>query len=77
MEPPVSEPKAQIASSAATAAAEPPEDPPGTQSRFQGLYVGPKQEFSVDEPKANSSILVLVYKIAQPACFNLRITVAS
>ena len=32
----------KIASLAATAAALPPEEPPGTLSRFQGLWVGPK-----------------------------------
>ncbi len=59
MEPPVSEPSAARHRSAATAAAEPPEEPPGTYSRFQGLRVGPKAEFSVEEPMANSSMLVL------------------
>jgi len=39
IEPPVSEPSAAIHSSAATAAADPPEEPPGTQSTFQGLVV--------------------------------------
>ena len=39
MEPPVSEPRAQIAVLLATAAALPPEEPPGTQSVFQGLVV--------------------------------------
>ena len=59
MEPPVSEPRAQSASPAATAAAEPPEEPPGTVDRSQGLCVGPKAEFSVEEPIANSSMLAL------------------
>src|SRR5918994_5246520 len=58
-EPPVSVPSAHHPSPAATAAAEPPDDPPGTRSRSQGLWVGPKAEFSVEEPMANSSILVL------------------
>ena len=44
---------------AATAAAEPPLLPPGTRSRSQGLAVGPQAECSVDEPIANSSMLVL------------------
>ena len=44
---------------AATAAAEPPEEPPGTRSRSQGLCVGKYAEFSVEEPIANSSMLVL------------------
>ena len=41
IEPPVSEPSAQSASPAATAAAEPPLEPPGTVARSQGLRVGP------------------------------------
>ena len=52
-------PSAQRASPAATAAAEPPLEPPGTVLRSQGLRVGWKAEFSVDEPMANSSMLVL------------------
>ena len=57
--PPVSVPNAQTASPAATAAAEPPLEPPGTRSRSQGLCTGPYAEFSFDEPIANSSQLVL------------------
>ncbi len=41
MEPPVSEPSAQGASPPATAAAEPPEEPPGTRVGSQGFLVGP------------------------------------
>src|SRR6478672_297035 len=59
MEPPVSEPSASGAIPAATAAALPPLDPPGTRVGSWGLRVGPKAEFSVDEPMANSSRLVL------------------
>ena len=58
-EPPVSEPSAHGARPAATAAAEPPDDPPGTRSGSHGLRVGPNAEFSVDEPMANSSMFVL------------------
>ena len=43
----------------ATAAALPPDEPPGTRVGSQGFRVGPKAEFSVDEPMANSSRLVL------------------
>jgi hypothetical protein len=42
IEPPVSVPVASGAMRAATAAAEPPEDPPGTSRRPQGLRTGPK-----------------------------------
>src|SRR5262245_46345073 len=59
MEPPVSEPRASGANPAATAAAEPPLEPPGTRLGSRGLRVGPNAEFSVDEPIANSSRLVL------------------
>src|SRR5579862_5504623 len=59
IEPPVSVPVAALTRRAATAAAEPPELPPGTQSRFQGLRTGPKYDDSFDEPMANSSMLVL------------------
>ena len=59
IEPPVSEPSASGASNAATAAAEPPPDPPGIRSRSHGLCVGPYAECSVEEPIANSSMLVL------------------
>ena len=58
IEPPVSVPSAIIASPAATAAALPPELPPGTRSRSQGLRVGKYPEFSVELPMANSSQLV-------------------
>ena len=40
MEPPVSLPRAKAASPAATAAAEPPELPPGTRDVSTGLRVG-------------------------------------
>src|SRR5919107_2555858 len=58
-EPPVSVPSAHQLSPAATAAADPPEEPPGTRPRSQGLRLGPQAEFSVDEPIANSSQLAL------------------
>jgi hypothetical protein len=43
---------------AATAAAEPPEEPPGTRARSHGLRAGPNAECSFDEPIANSSMFV-------------------
>src|SRR5215210_779093 len=67
IEPPVSVPIAQGARPAATAAAEPPEDPPGTRVRSHGFCTGPKPEFSFDEPIANSSMLVLPRTGAPPA----------
>ncbi len=59
IEPPVSEPRAHGASPAVTAAAEPPPDPPGTRVGSHGFREGPKAEFSVEEPIANSSVFVL------------------
>src|SRR4030042_1891955 len=49
IEPPVSVPRAAKQSRAETAAAEPPDDPPGTRAKSQGLWVGPYAEFSVLE----------------------------
>src|SRR5437016_4618245 len=76
MEPPVSEPRPSGASPAATAAADPPLDPPGTRVGSWGLRVGPKAEFSVEEPMANSSRFVLPITIA-PAARRRVTTVAS
>ena len=55
----MSVPSAQTTSPAATAAALPPLEPPGTRSRSHGLWTGPNAEFSLDDPIANSSQLVL------------------
>ena len=63
MEPPVSVPVAPMAMRAATAAADPPDAPPGTRiafppsPRFQGFSTGPNAEVMFDEPIANSSRL--------------------
>ena len=76
MEPPVSDPSDTNASSAATTAAEPPLEPPGMRVVSHGLRVGPKAEFSVDDPMANSSMLVRPNGMA-PAAFSRAITVAS
>src|SRR5438132_1259534 len=58
-DPPVSVPNAHTTSPAATAAADPPDDPPGTRSSPQGFRTGPNAEFSLEEPIANSSQFVL------------------
>src|SRR4051795_2793787 len=76
IEPPVSVPIASGASKAATAAAEPPPEPPGIRSRSHGLCVGPYAECSVEEPIANSSMLVLP-RIGRPAALRRATTVAS
>ena len=64
IEPPVSEPNANGTLPAATAAAEPPLDPPGTASSRHGLRVVWNAEFSHEEPIANSSRLVFPSGIA-------------
>src|SRR5256885_16269619 len=76
MEPPVSEPRLPRHSLAATAAADPPEEPPGMRSVSHGLRVAPKAEFSVELPMANSSIFSRPKMIA-PAALSFSITVAS
>jgi len=76
MEPPVSEPSAPRHIPAATEAADPPLEPPGTRLRSQGFLVGLNPEFSVDEPMANSSILSLP-AVTAPAALSFSITVAS
>ena len=58
------------------AAAEPPEEPPGTRVVSRGLSVGPNAEFSVELPMANSSMLVLPM-ITAPAASRRSTTVAS
>src|SRR6185437_15991517 len=66
-EPSVSEPTAAVASPAATAAAEPPDDPPAVYPWRSGLCVGPKCGFSVAAPSAPSSRLVLPISTAPAA----------
>ena len=66
----MSVPSASGANPAATAADEPPDEPPGTRSGSQGLRVTPNAEFSVEEPIANSSMFVLPSEIS-PAPFTL------
>ncbi len=84
MEPPVSVPVAAGARRAATATAEPPEEPPGTCRGFQGLRAGwgasqptgATSAFSLLAPMANSSQLSLP-SVTQPAWARRVTTVAS
>jgi hypothetical protein len=76
MDPPVSEPRPHGASPPATAAAVPPDEPPGTRTGSQGFLDGPKAEFSVDEPMANSSRLVFP-RSGSPAALTRVATVES
>jgi hypothetical protein len=61
---------------AATAAADPPDEPPGTRSGACGFRAGPQALYSVDEPIANSSMFVLATTTA-PASRSRATTVAS
>ena len=54
IEPPVSLPSASGTIPVASAAAEPPLDPPGTRSEFQGFSVLPSLAFWVVIPQPNS-----------------------
>ena len=74
--PPVSVAVASGAMRAATAAADPPEEPPGTRETSQGFFTGPYQLVSFDEPMANSSMFALPI-ITMPASFRRRTMVAS
>src|SRR5688572_17310752 len=76
IEPPVSVPVAAGASRPATAAAEPPDEPPGTFFRSQGFFTGPYQLVSLDEPIANSSMFALP-SMTTPDCDNRSTSVAS
>ena len=76
IEPPVSEPSPHGARPADTALAVPPPEPPGTRVGSQGFRDGPKAEFSVDEPIANSSVFVLPRSVS-PAALQRAATVAS
>lgn len=66
MEPPPSLAPAIGTTPAATAAADPPEEPPGVRVRSQGLRVGPFTSGSVMPFAPNSGVLVLP-KITSPA----------
>src|SRR5262245_18892468 len=76
MEPPVSDPNDSGTHADATAAAEPPLEPPGVRSAAHGLRTGPYAEFSFDEPIANSSQFALA-TITAPAAPRRSVTVAS
>jgi hypothetical protein len=64
IEPFVSDASASGTSSAATAAADPPDEPPAMRVRSCGLCVGPSCAFSVTNPYANSSMFVTPTRIA-------------
>ena len=80
MEPPVSVPVAISADRAATADAEPPDEPPGTRLIFSalchGFIAGPKALVSFADPMANSSQFNLP-SITAPSPHKLDVTVLS
>src|ERR1700733_13757603 len=81
IDPPVSVAVAPMHSSAATAEAEPPDEPPGTSAvsepaRRHGLTTAPKHEVSFEEPIANSSLLSLPSMMA-PSRQSCEVTVDS
>ena len=76
IDPPVSEPRARGRTRRPPRRPIPPTTRPGTRSVSWGLRVGPKAEFSVDEPMANSSMLVLPTITAPARCSRVT-TVAS
>jgi len=67
IDPPVSDPSAIGVRLEATAAADPPLEPPGIRSSAHGLRTGPNAEFSFDDPMANSSQFVLPTTMAPAA----------
>src|SRR5213079_1637981 len=75
-DPPVSEPSAAGTAPAATSAAEPPDEPPGTRVLSNGWSERPYAECSVDEPMPNSSQFVFP-AISAPAAFSFVTAVAS
>ena len=76
IEPAPSEPRAAPASPPATAAADPPDEPPGVRSRSHGLRVTPKVGDSVHGVIVSSGTLVLP-RITAPADRRRRTTSAS
>ena len=76
IEPPVSEPIDMKQRRAATAAPEPPLEPPGMCSWFHALRQVPKCGLFVVEPKANSCMLFLP-TITAPASLSFAVTTAS
>src|SRR5688500_8611878 len=74
-EPPVSDPSAARTAPAATSAADPPDEPPGTRVASRGCFTRPNAECSVDDPIATSSRFDLQATMP-PAARRRSITVA-
>ncbi len=72
-DPPMSDPSASGTQPEATAAPDPPEEPPGVRSAFQGFRVIPHRGLSVKLEYANSGVVVLPTMIAPaPSSFSTR-----
>jgi len=71
MEPPPSDPVAMATIPPATAAVDPPLDPPGVLSVFHGFRVVPKRRFFVKPVKPCSGVLVLPTTMAPAALSRL------
>src|SRR5689334_16929084 len=67
IDPPPSDPVHRSTSPAATAAAEPPDEPPLVRCGAQGLRVGPNTRLSVSAWKPYAGVLVLPTTIAPAA----------
>jgi hypothetical protein len=76
IEPPPSVPMLSAPQPEATAAALPPDEPPGVKSRFHGLRVTPQSGLSVTVLWQNSGVVVLPMTMA-PAAFSRSTTTAS
>src|SRR5271170_5276589 len=81
IDPPVSVPVDPMAMREATAAADPPEEPPGTSfallpARCHGFSTGPNAEVMLEEPMANSSRFALPRNTA-PSRNKFAVTVLS
>ena len=76
IEPAPSEPTAASTTPAATAAAEPPDEPPGVWSGCHGLRVTPNASPSVTGHRPSSGVLVLPM-ITAPACRSCRTSTPS
>src|SRR5205809_6544290 len=75
-EPPVSDPSPAGTAPAATSAAEPPDEPPGTRVLSKGWTARPYAECSVEDPIPNSSQFVLP-AISAPAALSFATAAAS
>ncbi len=76
IDPPVSLPRLASPWPLATAAAEPPDEPPGIWPIRHGLWQVPKNGLSVLTPQAHSCMLALPTSTA-PACAKRAVVVAS